>query len=241
MTHDSVSRSPDEPKYAFVSGGTGGIGLAIAQGFAASGYRVIATGIGALPDSRNGLDFRYMDVRDQKSILDTFSELDRLDTLVNAAGIIRRHEELEPAVFDSVVDINLNGTMRTCSAARSLLAATQGNILNIASMLSYFGGGLAPGYSASKGGVVQLTKSLAISYASDSIRVNAIAPGWIETAMTQTLREDPQRNQAIIDRTPLGRWGNPSELVGPALFLASEDASFITGTVLNVDGGYAAR
>ena len=106
-------------------------------------------------------------------------------------------------------------------------------------MFSYFGGGVVPGYSASKGGIVQLTKSLSIAYSQDQIRVNAIAPGWIATPMTEELKLDAKRNENIINRTPMGRWGEPKELVGPALFLSSKAASFITGTVLNVDGGYA--
>ena len=159
---------------------------------------------------------------------------------MNAAGAIRREEELKPEVFDTIVDINLNGTMRMCAECRTLLAQSRGSIINIASMLSYFGGGLVPGYSASKGGVAQLTKSLAIAYAVDEIRVNALAPGWIITPLTSELRSNDLRNKAILERTPLGRWGEPSELVGPAIFLASKQASFVTGTLLNVDGGYAA-
>jgi len=232
--------SSRQTKRAFVTGGTSGIGLAIAHGFSESGYQVVAAGIGDLPESTDGIEFRALDVRDETSVTNAFSGLDRLDVLVNAAGVIRRQEELQPEIFDSVVDINLNGTMRACIAARPLLAQSGGSIINAASMLSYFGGGIVPAYSASKGGVVQLTKSLAIAFAGNGIRVNAIAPGWIESPMTQSLRDDPNRNQAIIDRTPLKRWGHPSELVGPALFLASASASFITGTVLNVDGGYAA-
>lgn len=232
--------SSRQTKRAFVTGGTSGIGLAIAHGFSESGYQVVAAGIGDLPESTDGIEFRALDVRDETSVTNAFSGLDRLDVLVNAAGVIRRQEELQPEIFDSVVDINLNGTMRACIAARPLLAQSGGSIINTASMLSYFGGGIVPAYSASKGGVVQLTKSIAIAFAGDGIRVNAIAPGWIESPMTQSLRDDPNRNQAIIDRTPLKRWGHPSELVGPALFLASASASFITGTVLNVDGGYAA-
>ncbi len=232
--------SSRQTKRAFVTGGTSGIGLAIAHGFSESGYQVVAAGIGDLPESTDGIEFRALDVRDETSVTNAFSGLDRLDVLVNAAGVIRRQEELQPEIFDSVVDINLNGTMRACIAARPLLAQSGGSIINAASMLSYFGGGIVPACSASKGGVVQLTKSLAIAFAGNGIRVNAIAPGWIESPMTQSLRDDPNRNQAIIDRTPLKRWGHPSELVGPALFLASASASFITGTVLNVDGGYAA-
>jgi NAD(P)-dependent dehydrogenase (short-subunit alcohol dehydrogenase family) len=107
-------------------------------------------------------------------------------------------------------------------------------------MLSYFGGGLVPGYSASKGGIVQLTKSLAIAYASDGIRVNAIAPGWIATDLTKPLRDDPTREAAILGRTPLGRWGQAQDVAGGALFLASPLAGFVTGTVLPIDGGYLA-
>jgi NAD(P)-dependent dehydrogenase (short-subunit alcohol dehydrogenase family) len=110
--------------------------------------------------------------------------------------------------------------------------------VNTASMLSFFGGGLVPGYSASKGGVAQLTKSLAIAYASEGIRVNAIAPGWVDTSLTKPLRDDPARNAAILARTPLGRWAAPDDIAGAVVFLCSPAARFITGAVLPVDGGY---
>jgi NAD(P)-dependent dehydrogenase (short-subunit alcohol dehydrogenase family) len=138
-----------------------------------------------------------------------------------------------------VVDVNLTGAMRVSAAARPLLAEGGGAIVNLASMLSFFGGGLVPGYAASKGGIAQLTKSLAIAYARDGIRVNAIAPGWIETPLTDALRADPERSQAIVDRTALGRWGKPEDLVGGVLFLCSPAAAFITGAILNIDGGYS--
>ncbi|MAM91427.1 MAG: 2-deoxy-D-gluconate 3-dehydrogenase [Opitutaceae bacterium] len=234
MTQRTTSKS------VFISGGTSGIGHALARGFAQAGHRVTASGIGQLPDNEENIEFISLDVTDGDAVAGYFNEIKTLDTLINAAGIIRREEEHHPKTFEQVVDTNLNGTMRLCSAARNTLSLAKGSIINIASMLSYFGGGLVPGYAASKGGVVQLTKSLAIAYAKDDIRVNAIAPGWIETPLTGDLRADSKRNQSIVDRTPLGRWGDPSELVGPALFLASEEASFVTGTVLNVDGGYAA-
>jgi NAD(P)-dependent dehydrogenase (short-subunit alcohol dehydrogenase family) len=180
-----------------------------------------------------------LDVRDGDAIKDLIGSFDGLDVLVNCAGVIRRGEELDPEVFQSVVDINLNGTMRMCAAARPLLARSNGAIVNLASMLSFFGGGLVPGYAASKGGIAQLTKSLAIAYAGDSIRVNAIAPGWIATPLTTALQSDPARSQVILDRTPLGRWGQPSDLLGGVLYLCSPTASFVTGTALVIDGGYA--
>jgi len=180
-----------------------------------------------------------LDVRDGDSVKELVNSLDNLDVLVNCAGVIRRSEELEPEVFASVVDINLNGTMRMCAAARPLLARTDGAIVNLASMLSFFGGGLVPGYAASKGGIAQLTKSLAIAYAGDGIRVNAIAPGWISTPLTAALQADPSRSRPILDRTPLRRWGKPADLLGGVLYLCSPTASFVTGTVLVIDGGYA--
>lgn len=227
-------------KSAFISGGTSGIGLALAKGFAQAGYQVTASGIGQLPDTDESIEFISIDVTDGDAVVEYFEQIKTLNTLINAAGIIRREDEHHPKTFEQVVDTNLNGTMRLCAAARDALSQTKGSIINIASMLSYFGGGLVPGYAASKGGVVQLTKSLAIAYAKDGIRANAIAPGWIDTPLTGDLRADSKRNQTILDRTPLGRWGDPNELVGPALFLAGQESSFITGAVLNVDGGYSA-
>src|SRR5947207_10394244 len=130
--------------------------------------------------------------------------------------------------------------MRLCAAARPLLARTRGCIVNTASMLAFLGGALVPGYSASKGGVAQLTKSLASAYAADGIRVNAIAPGWIASALTKPLQDDPARSQAILARTPLARWGEPDDVAGTAVFLCSPAASFITGAIIPVDGGYLA-
>jgi NAD(P)-dependent dehydrogenase (short-subunit alcohol dehydrogenase family) len=228
-----------------VSGGTSGIGAAIARAFAAAGAEVSATGAteaeaqaaGAREDMA-GIACSALDVRDAAAVAERVAALGELDVVVNCAGIIRRGAELEPEAFEQVVDINLNGTMRVCAAARAGLAARRGCIVNTASMLSFFGGGLVPGYSASKGGVAQLTKSLAIAYAADGIRVNAVAPGWIATPLTQALQDDAARSAPILARTPLGRWGTPEDIAGPVLFLASPAAQFVTGVVLPVDGGY---
>ncbi len=228
-----------------VSGGCSGIGRAIVEGFLASGAEVIATGVMASEIEAAGSDpvlqrakCVQLDVRDDEQVKALVGSLERLDVLVNCAGVIRRNAELEPEVFAEVVDINLNGSMRLCAAARPLLARQGGSIINTASMLSFFGGGLVPGYSASKGGIAQLSKSLAIAYASDDIRVNAIAPGWIETPLTNALQNDPVRYGAISERTAAKRWGKPEDLAGAVLFLASPVAAYITGIVLPVDGGY---
>ncbi len=236
-------------RHILVVGGTSGIGAGIAQAFKEQDpeNQVMVTGAtqaevdhARQADAFEGISAHLLDVRDNDAIKSLISRLEQLDVLVNCAGVIRRGDELEPDVFASVIDINLNGTMRVCSAAREHLKQTGGCIINTASMLSYFGGGLVPAYSASKGGIAQLTKSLAIAYATDGIRVNAIAPGWIATPLTEALQADPSRSGPILARTPLGRWGTPEDVAGPVLFLASPAARFVTGTILPVDGGYLA-
>jgi len=229
----------------FITGATSGIGEAIAQAFVRDGALVTSTGAteqevqraSSVADNK-GIDFRVLDVRDDAAVQSMVNGIGELDVVVNCAGVIQRSLELEAEAFARTVDINLNGTMRVCAAAREGLKARRGCIVNTASMLSFFGGGLVPGYSASKGGVAQLTKSLAIAYADDGIRVNAVAPGWIATPLTQALQDDPQRAAPILARTPMKRWGTPADIAGPVMFLASAQAQFVTGVILPVDGGY---
>jgi len=232
-------------KKALVTGGTSGIGRAIALELARNGCEVTVTGL--TDAERNSFDAeslpiesRQLDVRSASDIEALTASFDGLDILVNSAGTIRREgREHDPDDFAAVVDVNLNGTMRMASACLPHLTKRRGCVLNVASMLSYFGSGRAPAYSSSKGGIAQLTKSLAIAWAEREIRVNAIAPGWIETSLTQPLVDDPSINQALIDRTPMKRWGKPDDLTGAALFLCSPLAGFITGAILPVDGGYS--
>jgi NAD(P)-dependent dehydrogenase (short-subunit alcohol dehydrogenase family) len=229
-------------KTAMVTGAVSGIGRAIAFAFADAGCDVIATDlIERMPEAaqHGRVHWRAMNVTDELDVSTLVGSAGEIHFLVNCAGIIMRDDEYRMPEFQQVIDVNLNGVMRISTAARPMLIASKGCIVNIASMLSFFGGPRVPAYSASKGAIVQLTKSLAVAWAADGIRVNAVAPGWIDTAFTQALRDDEKRSAEIIGRTPMKRWGRAEEVAGPVLFLCSPAADFITGAVLPIDGGYS--
>lgn len=227
-----------------VSGGTSGIGLALAKGFAEAGATVVATGssekrlAAARAEGTDRLSFQRLDVRDGKAVAAFFADLDRLDVLVNCQGVARPDAEWEEETFLDVMDINLSSAMRLARAAFPLLKATGGSIVNVASMLSYLADETVPAYTASKTGIVGLTRALAHKYGRDGVRVNAIAPGYHRTDMTKPLWSVPESEGKISDRSALKRWGTTEDLVGPVLFLASPAAGFVTGITLPVDGGY---
>jgi NAD(P)-dependent dehydrogenase (short-subunit alcohol dehydrogenase family) len=230
---------------ALITGGTTGIGFGIANAMVEAGYDVTVTGltdeqVAAVPQHAH-LSAVKLDVTSEASVEAVLAPFGELAALINCAGVIfRNFAEYDIKTFQKVIDVNLTGTMRMCVGARAKLAAARGAIVNTGSMLSFFGGPAIPAYTASKGGVAQLTKALAVAWAPEGIRVNAIAPGWIATELTRGLVEDESRSAAILGRTPMQRWGEPGDVAGAAVFLCSEAARFITGAILPVDGGYAA-
>ena len=244
-------------KVAIVTGGNGGIGLGIARGLAQAGADIAVVGRNedkttqAVASLRRDFAVRAIGLAtDVTSEADatrmaqaTLEKLGRIDILVNNAGInIRKPpQDLPIADWHKVIDSNLTSVL-ICSKAvhATMKAAGGGKIINIGSMTSIFGVSFAPAYAASKGAVVQLTKSLAIAWAPDKIQVNCILPGWIETDLTNRARQEvPGLYERVLARTPQGRWGKPEDLAGAAIFLASRASDFLTGVFLPVDAGYS--
>ncbi len=232
-------------KRALVTGGASGIGHAIACGLLEAGAEVVATARTAeslsaceVKTPHGSLSLHRLDVTNPISIDQLVGGLDGLDILVNNAGNVKGGLEFQPDHFADVINTNLMGVQRMSHACLPKLALAKGCILNIASMWSYFGAPHAPAYTASKTGLVGLTRSLANAWSEHGIRVNAIAPGWIETKLSRPAQEDPERNAAITARIPLERWGVPDDIAGAAVFLCSPAASYVTGATLPVDGGY---
>ncbi len=243
-------------KTALVTGSSRGLGAGIAVALADAGARVAVHGVrsGTMPvmaameaAGHTPVVLRG-DVADaatcRRLIEETLQQLGRLDILVNNAGTIRRAPaaEYSEADWSLIIETNLSSIFRLSqSAGRHMLARGSGKIINIASMLSFQGGITVPAYAAAKGGVAQLTKALANEWASKGVNVNAIAPGYMATDNTAALQQDPARNRQILERIPAGRWGQPEDLAGAAVFLASAASDYVHGHLLVVDGGWLGR
>ena len=242
-------------RVAAVTGANTGIGQAIALALAAAGADVAL--IGRTPATDTAEQVQALGRRAaivsadlstiapvERVVTETLDALGRLDILVNNAGIIRRADAVDftEEDWDAVVDTNLKSVFFLSQAAgRHMIAQGRGRIINIASMLTFQGGVRVPSYTASKSGIGGLTKLLANEWAGHGVTVNAIAPGYIATNNTAALQADPVRNTAILDRIPAGRWGDPADLGGAAVFLASDAAAYVQGHILAVDGGWLAR
>nr|WP_249200361.1 2-dehydro-3-deoxy-D-gluconate 5-dehydrogenase KduD [Thetidibacter halocola] len=241
---------------AFVTGANTGIGQAIAVDLARHGAHVVAVGRSSMEETLQAVaqasgraDVVQADLGSVAGAVAAFDEAGSrfgpIDTLVNNAGIIRRADSLDftEADWDAVMDINLKVVFFLSQAfARSRIAAGQGgSIVNIASLLSFQGGIRIPSYTASKSGVAGLTKTLSNEWSAKGITVNAVAPGYVISNNTEALRADPERNRAILDRIPMGRWAEPVDIAGAVTFLASPAARYVTGITLPVDGGWLGR
>jgi len=240
-------------KVALVTGGNGGIGLGMARGLASLGATVMIAGrdgeknkraVALLGGKADAIAVDLADEAGARAVVDnTVQKFGHLDILINNAGInIRKPpQDFTLEEWQRVLDINLTSLFVCCQAAYPHMKTRGGKIINIGSMTSIFGASFAAPYGASKGAVVQLTKSLAVAWAADNIQVNAVLPGWIDTELTETAREQVSGlHEKVVARTPAGRWGTPDDMAGIAMFLASPASDFVTGTAIPVDGGYAA-
>lgn len=221
-----------------VAGGTSGIGAATARRFADLGASVMSFGLGAsMSPASPRIESREVDVLKPGALETFFAAVETIDVLVNCTGVSRDRGEWVKATFDEVMAINLTSVMDCCRLARPRMRAGSA-MVNIASMYSTFGAAERPAYAASKGAIVQLTKSLAQEYAQADIRVNAVAPGWIVTPLSRALFADERASSSILRRIPAGRWGASEDVADAIVFLSSDAARYITGACLPVDGGY---
>jgi 2-deoxy-D-gluconate 3-dehydrogenase len=245
-------------KVAVITGGNGGIGFGMAQGLATAGARIViaarnaaksAAAVELLKSSGTQALAIEVDVTNEASVARLFEQTQArcgpVDILINSAGInIRKPAQtLAFEEWQRVIATNLDSAFLCCRAAYShLKSAGGGKIINIGSMLSIFGAGFAPAYGASKGGIVQLTKSLASAWATDNIQVNAVLPGWVNTDLTRKARVEVEGlHERVLERTPARRWGEAADFAGIAIFLASAASDFITGVAIPVDGGYSSQ
>ncbi|MGJ7037430.1 NAD(P)-dependent dehydrogenase (short-subunit alcohol dehydrogenase family) [Shinella sp. BE166] len=224
---------------AVVTGGGTGIGRAVAELLTASGYAVVALGLDRDDDLPAGIAFHTVDITDTAASIATLPEGRPVAALVNCAGMLRHQQEWETEAFEQVMRVNVTAGFALANALLERLEAGSGAIVNVASMWAIFGSPGAPAYTASKAAVAAVTRSQAVAWAGRGIRVNSIAPGWVETKISEKARTDAARAERINARIPMGRWAKPAEVASVVRFLLSQDAAYITGAMIPVDGGYS--
>lgn len=225
---------------AIVTGGGTGIGRATAEYLAQRGWQVTAAGLERNADLPSDIAFADCDITDAGARAALFSQVGELHGLVNCAGVIRFDDEWTDDGFRKVMEINVGGSFAVANAALPALERAGGAVVNIASMWSWFGNSAAPAYSASKGAVSSMTRSLAVAWGGRGVRVNAVAPGWVDTRLSARAKADPVRGPRIAARIPLQRWADPAEIAAVIAFLLSPEASYVHGAIIPVDGGYLA-
>lgn len=226
-------------KTAIVTGGGSGIGLAAAQRLLVDGYEVFTLGLGAPEQRVDGIHYQELDVTNDDAVNAFFARFERVDALVNAAGIIDHNREWELEGFSRVMDVNLTAVLRITNAALPGLKAARGAVVNFASMWGIFGSAKTPAYASSKAAISELTRCMAVAWATEGVRANAVAPGWILTNLSRRAFEDPVRSEGIMARIPMKAWGMPEDVANVIAFLVSDNARYVTGTTLPVDGGYS--
>ena len=234
---EDMTKDNDLP-LAVVTGGGTGIGRAVGELLAQSGYRVCAIGLDRDDDLPAAIRFVRADVTDTEAAIAALPE-GPVAALVNCAGLLRHQAEWQVEGFELVMKVNLTAGFTLANALLDRLEAARGAVVNVTSMWAIFGSAGAPAYTASKGAVAAVTRSQAVAWAPRGVRVNSIAPGWVETRISEKARTDPERVARINQRIPMGRWAQPHEVATVVRFLLSDDAAYVTGAMIPVDGGYS--
>ena len=234
-----MSNNDLERPLAVVTGGGTGIGRAVSELLVESGYDVVAVGLDRDPDLNGRVLFRQADITDTAASIAALPEGRPLAGLVNCAGMLRHQQEWQTDAFEEVMRVNVTAGFALANALVERLEAAGGAVVNVASMWAIFGSPGAPAYTASKGAVAAVTRSQAVAWASRGVRVNSVAPGWVETRISEKARNDAERAQRIGSRIPMGRWAKPAEVASVVRFLLSQDAGYVTGAMIPVDGGYS--
>ncbi len=224
---------------ALITGGGTGIGRATGEHLLAKGWRVVAVGLDRDEDLPSGIAFHKADVTDMPAVLSCLAGETSLEGFVHCAGILRHEREWLPDDFDAVMKVNVTAGFALATALLPRLEVARGAVVMLASMWAIFGSAGAPAYTASKGAVAAVTRSMAVAWASRGVRANSVAPGWVETRMSEKARRNTERSEKISARIPMRRWAQPAEVASVIHFLLSGDAAYVTGVMLPVDGGYS--